>query len=262
MGFTAFDLSGPPNAPAIVLIHGLGLTRALTWAQIGPALAERYRVLRYDLPGHGDSALPDGPVSLSSLADQLVNLMDQTGIAHAALVGFSLGGMINRRVAMDHPDRVAALAILNSPHERDPARQTALEDRVRNTGTDGPSAGLDDTLARWFTKDFRRDQPRTVEQVRQIVLANDPANYAAHLSVLVSGVTELIRPAPPISHPTLVLTCENDSGSSPQMARTIGSEIAGADINIVPGLQHLGLIEEPALFSEAVRRFLDALPRW
>jgi (E)-2-((N-methylformamido)methylene)succinate hydrolase len=254
---TAYDLTGPEGAPVVALIHGLGLTRASTWGAIAPLLARDFRVLSYDLPGHGDSALPRAAIDLTALSRQLIALMDALGIERAALAGFSLGGMINRRAAMDHPDRVTTLAVLNSPHQRGAEAQRMVEDRARDTAAGGPAANLDQTLARWFTDAFRRDHPGTVAAIRDIVLANDPANYAAHRMVLASGVTELIRPQPPITHPTLVMTCEHDSGSTPLMSHAIAGEIPGAETVIVPGLQHLGLIERPDLFAAPLRGFLE-----
>jgi len=253
---TAYDLAGPEGAPAVVLIHGLGLTRQSTWGRIAPVLARRFRVLSYDLPGHGQSALPDRAVSLSMLGDHLIALMDELGLARAALAGFSLGGMINRRVALDHAGRVSALAILNSPHERGAAQQKLVEDRARDTGAGGPAATIEATLERWFTAGFRRNNKRVVDEIRAVVLANDHRNYAAHRQVLAAGVTELIRPDPPLSRPALVMTCENDSGSTPAMSWAIAAETGGADVVIVPELQHLGLIERPELFTDPLESFL------
>jgi len=254
---TAYDLTGPLDAPAVVLLHGLGLTRGSTWGEIAPLLARDYRVLAYDLLGHGETALPDGPVTLTTLSEQLIALMDELGIERAALVGFSLGGMINRRCAMDHPGRVSALVILSSPHDRGEEQQQIVEQRARDTAAGGPAAGIDVTLARWFTESFRRDHPDRVAAVRDIVLANDPANYAAHRQVLAEGVRELIAPKPPITLPMLALTCEHDSGSTPAMSHAIAHETPGAETHIVPRLQHLGLIEQPALFSQPVLDFLN-----
>jgi pimeloyl-ACP methyl ester carboxylesterase len=253
---TAYELTGQVGAPVVVLIHGLGLTRASTWGTIAPVLATKFQVLTFDLLGHGQTALPQRDVSLSSLAAQLVGLLDDLGINRAALVGFSLGGMINRRLAMDHPERVSALVVLNSPHERTAEAQKLVEARAKDTGVGGPAANLDETLARWFTHAYHRDHQSAVAAVRQVVLANDPGNYAAHRQVLASGVIELIRPAPPITQPTLVMACENDTGSTPAMAHAIASEIVGARTIIVPKLQHLGLIERPRLFTEPVQNFL------
>jgi len=254
---TGYDLTGPEGATVVVLIHGLGLTRGSTWGGIAPVLARQYRVLAYDLPGHGQSALPEGPVTLSALSAQLIVLMDELGIDRAALVGFSLGGMINRRCAMDHPGRVSALAILNSPHDRGEDQQRIVEEHARATAVGGPSTGIDVTLARWFTDAFRHDHPEKVAVVRDIVLANDRANYAAHRQVLAEGVRELIVPEPPITAPTLVMTCERDSGSTPAMSHAIAHETPGAETLIVPELRHLGLIEQPRLFSQPVQDFLN-----
>lgn len=258
---TSYELTGPADAPVVALLHGLGINRDVTWRAIAPVLATRFRVLNYDLCGHGDTALPRAPVSLTLLSEQLIGLMDALDIGRAALVGFSLGGMINRRCAMDHPDRVSALAILNSPHERGAAQQKLVEDRARDTSAGGPGANIDATLERWFTLDFRARHGDTVEDVRAVVLANDPANYAAHRQVLAEGVVELIRPAPPITHPTLVMTCENDTGSTPAMSHAIAKEIMGAETIIVPALQHLGLIEQPARFCAPLMDFLARVAR-
>jgi (E)-2-((N-methylformamido)methylene)succinate hydrolase len=252
---TSYDLTGPIGAPVLVLVHGLGLTRA-TWAAFVPALAQDYRVLAYDLPGHGDSALPQEVPSLTMLSAHLLALLDDLQIARATIIGFSLGGMINRRFAMDHPGRVTALVVLNSPHERTPQAQRLVEDRAARTGEGGPAATIDSTLARWFTPHFLQDAPDVVAKVRDLVLANDPDNYTRHRQVLAAGVVELIRPMPPITAPTLVMTCEHDSGSTPGMTHAIASEVNGAETVIVPGLQHLGLIEQPDLFIQTILQFL------
>lgn len=256
---TAYDLTGPEGAPVVVLIHGLGLTRGSTWSRFAPTLAQGYRVLCYDLLGHGDTALPVGQVTLSALSEQLIALLDELAVDRAALVGFSLGGMINRRCAIDHPSRIWALGVLNSPHDRGAEQQHIVEQRARDTAAGGTAAGIDVTLARWFTEGFRRDHAAQVDAVRKIVLSNDPANYATHRLVLAEGVRELIAPDPPITVPTLVMTCEHDSGSTPAMSHAIAAEIQGAETLIVPQLQHLGLIERPELFSEPVRVFLDSV---
>jgi pimeloyl-ACP methyl ester carboxylesterase len=253
---TAYEVHGPADAPVILLIHGLGLTRGSTWQPMLPALSAEFRVVAYDLCGHGETALPEKPVSLTLLSEQVILLMDELGIASAALVGFSLGGMINRRCAMDHPDRVSALVILNSPHERGEEQQRLVEERARDTSAGGPAANIDATLARWFTEGFRRDHADKVAAVKGVVLANDHTNYAAHRQVLAEGVKELIRPDPPITHPALVMTCENDTGSTPVMSRAIGSEIEGSEVIIVPALQHLGLIEQPGAFSGPIIDYL------
>ena len=257
---TAYEIHGPDNgtegAETLILIHGLGLSMR-TWDAFIPALSQDYRVIIYDLCGHGHSDLPDETPSLSVLSRQLNALCEHLSISKAHLIGFSLGGMINRRFAMDYPDKVASLAILNSPHERGEDQQALVEQRAKDTSTGGAEATIETTLMRWFTPAYRQTHITTVDWVRQTVLANDPKNYADHRFVLANGVLELIRPTPPLSVPSLVITCEHDEGSNVAMSQAIAQEIDGARLVIIPELQHLGLLERPALFTAPILSFLE-----
>ncbi len=256
---SAYEISGPVDAAVLVLVHGLGLNRHV-WNGYVSRFAQRYRVVSYDLYGHGESASPPEKPSLTTFSEQLLGLLDELGIEQCSIIGFSLGGMINRRFAMDHPERLRAMAILNSPHERGDDAQKQVEKRATDSVAGGPGATLDATIERWFTKDYRRAHPDFITTVRNWVLANDADNYALCRQVLAFGVVELIRPQPPITHPTLIITCENDSGSTPSMSQAIASEINGSQIVIVPELQHMGLCENPSFFIAAIVEFMDSLP--
>ncbi|MDH3221290.1 MAG: alpha/beta fold hydrolase [Gammaproteobacteria bacterium] len=253
---SVYELSGPGDASTVVFVHGLGLNRHV-WEKYVPQFAHRFQVLNYDLFGHGDSVAPPSPTSLTTFSEQLLDLLDELGIEQCSIIGFSLGGMINRRFAMDHPRRLRALAILNSPHERDPEAQKLVEQRALDSAAGGPGATLDATIERWFTPWFIEANPEYIATVRGWVLANDPEIYARCRRVLAFGVIELIRPQPPITHPTLVITCENDSGSTPEMSQAIAGEIAGAQVVVVPELQHMGLVENPSFFINALADFLE-----
>lgn len=257
---TAFLLAGPEDARPVVLIHGLGLCRQL-WDAHLPALTAHNHVIAYDLYGHGESAPPPATASLTVYAQQIADLLDHLSIARATLVGFSIGGMINRRFALDHPDRLAALAILNSPHDRGSEAQAQVEARAAFVRADGPMATLDAALERWFTPHFRAASPETMATIRAWRAAVDPESYAQAAWVLANGVRELIRPSPGITLPTLVMTCAEDSGSTPAMSHAIAAEIPGADTLIVPGLRHLGLMEDPVAFTDPVLSFLERTVR-
>ena len=253
---TRYGICGPTDAPVITFIHGLGLNRNI-WQEYAAQLARSYRVLTYDLYGHGESADPPSKPDMTLFSEQLIGLMNELDIARCAAIGFSLGGMINRRMAIDHADRISALVILNSPHERGDEAQALVEQRALDSAAGGPGATLDATIERWFSHDFRSENSDFIERVRGWVLANDANNYALCRQALAFGVVELIRPDPPIKHPTLVMTCENDSGSTPAMSQAIASEIDGSRVVIVPQLKHMGLTENEALFITELRDFLD-----
>ena len=251
---TAFESFGSGDH-AVVLVHGLGLNRQ-SWQWQVPALAATHRVITYDLHGHGGSSVPPATPSLSLFAEQLAGLLDHLGIARASVFGFSLGGMIARRFAMDHGDRLEALGILHSAHARDRAAHEAIQARVVQAAKEGPAATVEAALQRWFTDGFRLAHPDMMDTVRRWILANRKEIYAPIYQVLVDGVTELVAPDPPITAPTLVMTGAEDHGNSPAMSRAIAAEIPGAELVILPGLRHMALAEAPELFNAKLLHFL------
>jgi pimeloyl-ACP methyl ester carboxylesterase len=250
---TAYELHGPVGAPVVALIHGLGLCREM-WAQFLPAFSAQHRVLSYDLYGHGDSAPVPREASLALYSDQLSGLLDHIGVAQAAVVGFSIGGMINRRFVMDHGAQTSALVILNSPHDRGAEAQEQVEERARSVREQGAFSTFDAALKRWFTPDFLASEQAVPDQVRHWRGLVDGESYAQAAWVLAHGVRELTGRR--YDMPALVITCENDSGSTPAMAAAIGAEFAQADTVIVPRLQHLGLMEQPDAFVVPVLEYL------
>lgn len=252
---TYYKMHGSEDAPVIALIHGLGLCCNL-WEPHLKALSKNYRVLNYDLYGHGESAPPPKEASLTVYAKQLADLMHHLKIEKAAIVGFSIGGMINRRFALDYPHNVSSLVILNSPHNRGEELQIQVEERAKTVRDQGAMSTMDGALKRWFTAQYLEtgDGAEKVVQWRGLV---DAESYAQATWVLANGVRELIAPVTPISALALVMTCENDTGSTPKMSHDIANEIAGSETMIIPKLQHLGLMEDPDIFTNSILEFLE-----
>ncbi len=255
---THLKMTGPEGAPVVVMIHGLGLNQDC-WQWTIPALSDRFRVLTYDLYGHGQSDPPPERPSLSMFSRQLESLLDHCAIQSAVIAGFSLGGMIARRFAQDVPQRVSALVILHSPHKRTDAAQEAILKRVEQARWDGPKATVEAALDRWFTDAFRQSNPRMMETVRDWVMANDKAIYHTIYRVLADGIDEIVAPSPPIFCPALVITGDEDFGNGPDMAYAIASEIAGGSALILPGLRHMALAEDPDAVNKPLRSFLNNL---
>jgi pimeloyl-ACP methyl ester carboxylesterase len=250
---TAYERTG--SGPPVVLIHGLGLNRGM-WRWQVPDLAPHFEILTYDLFGHGESAAPDGTPDLTMFSEQLLRIMDRCGVDRAAVAGFSLGGMIARRFALDHPDRVSALAILHSAHDRSAGEREAIRKRVRQARDKGPSSTAAAALERWFTEDFRAANPDVTGLIRDWILANDPAIYPDIYNVLAEGDVEIARDIHRIACPTLVMTGDEDYGNSPEMAEKMSALIPGADVVILPGLRHMALAESPAAFNPPLLSFL------
>ena len=110
--------------------------------------------------------------------------MDALDISQAIIMGFSLGGMIVRRFAMDYPDMATAIAILHSPHQRTQAAHDHIQNRVYQAREAGPDATVEDALIRWFSDQCRATEPHLMDQIRQWVKANDKTSILISIRFL------------------------------------------------------------------------------
>lgn len=251
---TRYELAG--EGPDLVLVHGLGLSHAM-WQWQVPRLADRYRVLTYDLLGHGASARPGGVYSMTGFVEQLHHLVDELGIHSFALAGFSLGGMIAQGYALFHAERVRALAVLHSAYDRSDSERDAIMARVRLAEESGTRSTVEAALERWFTASFARRRPEVLAQVREWVLANDQKEFAACYRFLAEADALLRDRVAHISCPTLVMTGGEDFGNSPHMARRMAARMPNAVCRVLPGLRHMALAEAPDKVLAELMPFLD-----
>src|SRR6185295_19578925 len=105
---TQYELEGPPGAPVVTLSHSLAANLHL-WDAQAAVLKDRYRVLRYDIRGHGGSGVPPAPYTLEQMADDLHGLLRALGIARTHFVGLSMGGLIGMTLALRFPAVVQSL---------------------------------------------------------------------------------------------------------------------------------------------------------
>jgi pimeloyl-ACP methyl ester carboxylesterase len=229
------------------------------WQRQLPALENEYEVITYDLMGHGESGKPDGPYDMEDFVEQLVELANAEGLEKFALAGFSLGGLIVQAFTLAHPERVSGLGILHAAYDRTTEQRAAINQRVEQSIEGGPSATVEFALERWFTAAFAEENPGVLQQVRDWVVANDPKVYPASYKVLAESDEPLIGVIKNIQCPTLVMTAEEDFGNSPEMAQTMSALIPNARCEILPGLRHMAMAENPDLFNEKFLSFLRAI---
>ncbi len=246
------------NGPPVILIHGVG-AELHSWNDVVPALAATHTVLRMDLRGHGKSPPVVPPFSLEGFADDIIAVLDREGIDRADVVGFSLGGLIAQRIALDHPERVGRLALLATVAGRTEEERRRVASRHAVILRDGIAAVTEGAKERWFTEKFAAANPERVAlRIRQLV-ANDVTSYAEAYRIFGSG--DLADRLHEIGHETLVLTGELDSGSSPRMSRLIHERIARSRLVILPELKHSLLVEAPDLIANHLVAFLSGAPQ-
>jgi len=237
----------------VTLLHGVG-SHLQAWDGVVAALRDEFTLLRYDLRGHANSGKPPGPYSLDDYVADLIALLDVQSVERTSLVGFSFGGMIAPAFAVRHPERVRALAIVSAVAGRTLAQRAGVVKRADELAQRGATMTVGAAIERWFTPEFRERNPEVIERQIQRVLGNDPAGYAAAYRVFAES--DIIDDLHKIRCPTLVMTGEHDTGSTPAMAGAIHGRIVGSRLVILPRYRHSLLIEATAEVVSEVRAFL------
>lgn len=251
---TRYELEGPPGAPVVTLSHSLAATLHL-WDAQAAALRDRYRVLRYDIRGHGGSDVPPGPYTLEQMADDLHELLSALGIAETHFVGLSMGGLIGMTMALRYPRAIQSLVLADTTASYGPERKAMWDDRIRLAETKGIDAVLDRTMEAWFTAPFRAARPDVIARIRAMLAPTDPAGYVGAIQAIGYGdLREAIRA---IRCPALILVGEEDRGTDLTMARTMHEAIAGSELTVIPKAAHCSCVEAPEAFNRAVAGFLD-----
>lgn len=227
------------------------------WQPQIDALTRRFRVLRYDLLGHGRTPSATVSISLVDFVRQLDGLLTHLSLDRVYLIGFSLGGVISQRFAADYPHRVERLVLLNTVYQRTQQELAGIRERLRLTEAEGAAASVDAAIERWFSVAYQQSRPDAIEQVRRRLLGNDPAGYLAAYRMFVNADEEIGDALCVIRCPTLVVTGELDVGSKPEMAYRMQRDLADAKVMILPGLRHMAPMEGAAQVNEALQTFLS-----
>jgi 3-oxoadipate enol-lactonase len=252
---TAYRLDGPPDAPVVTLIHSLAATLDL-WDAQAAALLPRYRVLRYDVRGHGGSDTPPGPWTLEHMAADLSRLLEALGIARAHLVGLSMGGCIAMTAALRFPGQVRSLVLADTTSRYAPRTRVMWDERIRAVEAGGMTPVIEPTMDIWFTPEFRQRAPAAVDRVRDMFRATDRRGYV--LAVRAIAEVDLTAELGAIRAPALVLVGEHDPGTPVAMAETLAREIPGARLTVLPGARHCSCVEAAPAFDQALLGFLAA----
>ncbi len=241
--------TGPQDGPVLLLLHSLGSSAAV-WEPILPALvAAGFRVVRPDMRGHGQTPALPGPYTIDALARDALAVLEQLGIRGASVVGLSIGGLIAQQLAFLAPDRVDALALIDTALSIPPA--DLWRERAAAVRAGGMAAIVDSVVARWLTASA---PAHARETLRAMVLATDPEGYASCGEAI--GAADLHEQSAGLRVPTLVLVGAEDPATPVVSAEKLRDAIAGARLEIIDGASHVPTAEQPAAVAGALLRFL------
>ena len=249
-----YELEGPADAPVVAFSHSLAANLSL-WDAQAAALRGRYRVLRYDIRGHGGSDVPPAPYTLAQMADDLHGLLKALSVADVHFVGLSMGGLIGMTLALQYPRAVRSLVLADTTACYGPERKAGWDDRIRVAEAQGIAPLLDRTMEAWFTAPFRAARPDVIERVRAMLAPTAVTGYVGAIRAI--GYGDLREEIRAIRCPTLVLVGEEDHGTDITMARTMHERIAGSELVVIPSAAHCSCVEAPEAFNQALSSFLD-----
>jgi 3-oxoadipate enol-lactonase len=244
-----YALSGVPDGPVVAFSNSLGTTLEMWQPQLA-ALERKFRVLRYDMRGHGQSELRDEPCSIAMLGQDVIGLLDTLGMEKVHFCGLSIGGVIGQWLGANFPQRLKSLVLCNTAAKIGVAE--TWNKRIADVGEGGMAPITEAALQRWFTAPFSLRHPDAVAPFRAMLLANDPRGYA----LLCGAIRDMDQRAmvQGILLPTCVIAGEHDPVTTVADAEFLQSKIAGA--TLVPlAAAHISNVEAAEAFNTALLGF-------
>ncbi len=234
----AREVSGPPGAPVLVLLHGLGVTADVNWFTAYETLGHHYRVIALDHRGHGRGIRDDSRFRLADCADDAVALCDVLGIDRFTAVGYSLGGPVAQLTWHRHRERLDGLVLCATAGRfgGNEAVQGIAGGMVRRFARGAANAGrgrrrvCDAGLDRWLRTEIRRTDPRASMQAGLALARYDPGRWLGEIDV-----------------PTAVVLTEHDGAVPPDRQRRLAQAIPGATVHPVAG-DHTCCVTRPSRF--------------
>jgi pimeloyl-ACP methyl ester carboxylesterase len=241
------------QGPCVTLIHGIGADHE-SWDAIAAILTPTFTVVSLDLRGHGASSRMT-QCSLDAFVSDVDQLLGTLKIEKTHLVGFSLGGLIAQKYAIENPTKLERLVLISTVAARTPEERERVKKRADQIDREGIGAVVAAAEDRWFTPKFKAANPERVAARLKQLLANDHQSYAAGYRVFAEADEGLQFDR--IAVPTLIMTGEDDPGSSPRMAHLLHDNIQGSELHILPELRHSVLLEAPHTIAALLVAFMQ-----
>lgn len=245
------ELVGENDAPCIVLSTSLG-ARMQMWQPQMQVLTQHFRVLRYDMRGHGGSPSPVGPYSIADLGNDVLQLLDHHDIPSTHFCGISLGGVIGQWLGVHAPDRIEKLVLCNTAAKV--GTEEGWQKRITEVRANGMASIADTVISRWFTEPFAASHVEVVASIREGMPACNPEGYVACCEAL--RTCDLRNEIASITAPSLVIAGDHDVVCTPADAQFLQSQIPTSQQRVLPAA-HLSNVEAAENFNQSLLSFLQ-----
>lgn len=247
-----YQFNGPEDGPVLMLSNSLGADLSMWTPQVA-ALTGRFRLLRYDTRGHGQSEVSPGPYSLDQLGADVLRLLDDLDLEQIDFCGLSMGGLTGLWLGLHAPERLRRLILSNTGAKL--GNDQMWNTRIGQVRAGGMAAIIESTLERWLGAGFRAVHPLETDAVRRMVLGTPVEGYLANSAAIRDA--DLRQAVSNIKLPTLVITGRNDPAAPPELGRFLAQQIPGAGL-VEFDAAHLANIEVAGQYNAAVVEFLTS----
>ena len=244
------ELMGADNI--LFLGNALGTDTHL-WDLALPTLAAKYSVVRFDMPGHGQSPVPTDSYTLEEIADALVAKADELGVEAFDYAGVSVSGAIALEIARKYPTRIKhSIVVCSAPYMGGPE---GWAERIAQVSAAGTASLVPALPARWFSDDFIAKDPAAVKKTLDMVVATDNASYIKTCEAL--GNYDARPFLADITVPVLAVSGEIDPGAPVSAGAFIAEHVPGASLVVIPGASHIAVVESPLEMAKNITDFLS-----
>jgi 3-oxoadipate enol-lactonase len=247
-----YRLDGLKTGPALVFLHSLG-TELRIWDEVIPYFAQDFKIIRYDLRGHGLSDCPPGPYTVHHQVDDLSKLLTYLEVETSIIVGISVSGLIAALYAATQPTRVRALVLADTGLTIGPP--TIWADRIEKLQHDGMKPMLETIQARWFGPSFAAKHPLEYRAYTNMLTRMPLEGYMATCATLRD--TDLTESASMITAKTLVLCGSEDVSTPPDLCRTLAATLPDARFALINGAGHLPCVEQSNKMATLIMGFFQ-----
>ena len=248
---TFYVFNKKEQSTPIVFVHGVGLTYEIWQPQLD--FFKNYSTLSYDILGHGKSSLTKQNINFDDFSKQLIELIDELKIEKIHLVGFSIGSLIARNFATRYSERLQSLILLGSIYKRSEQQQKIVNERFNQAKKELKLSRQ--ALKRWFTDKYLENNPNTYEKISSILSGNNMANFLKVYELFVKHKND--EDFEKIQTKTLIMTGENDIGSTIEMSQQLNNIIKNSELKIIKNGKHLCGIECADDVNLAIKNFVD-----
>ena len=235
---------GPDEVPVIIFIHGFPLNKSM-WNKQIEALKDNYRVIAYDIRGHGDSEAGNEEFSIELFVSDLLFLMDVMKIDKASLCGLSMGGYIALNAIENHPEQFDAL-VLSDTHciaDPPPVKQKRL-DTIESIREFGVEKYVDDSIVHLFAPESFTTHKKAISGVKEMILNTSEQSLSKTLLAL-SLRKATCNKLPEITIPVLFIVGEEDKITAPEASELMHEKIKNSTLHIISHAGHLSTWKIP-----------------